>query len=184
MPVSHTVSLGLAQACPSYEADFAETNVNSARQPEPAHVYMDTDSEDRAPCSGIVYAWHYCSFPTSGDAPFHVLLAMYHTGVDDTYELVNGSLYNLMVDGYISSFTCRDVFLDPSEQFVVEQGDMVATCWSENINRVEMFGFKWQQRLAYWSSGLCSYESMNTLSTSGMMSRRRRTLLLFPYISK
>ena len=155
--------------------------MNFLVQPEPTHVYMNI--EDRAPCPGIVYAWHYCSFPTSGEALFHVFLAMYHMGAD-TYELVNGSLYSLTVEGNIPSFTCQNVSLDPSEQFAVQEGDMVATCWSENVSRVEMFGFKWGRALAYWSSVLCSQESMSTLSTSGKMSRPRRTLLLFPYISK
>ena len=154
--------------------------MNSESEPEPIYVYVNF--EDTAPCSGTVYAWRYCSFPTSEDAPFQVFLAIYHNDIEgDTFELVNGSLHNLTVEENTSSLTCQDVPLDPSEQFAIQQGDMVAACWSENVNRVQLFAMKSNKRLMYWSSGLCFQEN---LSTSGANIIRRHTLLLSAHISK
>ena len=50
---------------------------------------------------------------------------MYHSGDDDSYELVSGSLYSVTVEDDIDSYTCRDIFLNSSEYFSIQQGDML-----------------------------------------------------------
>ena len=39
-----------------------------------------------------------------------------------------GSHYELRVSEEVESFTCRNVTLDPSEYFSVQEGDVVAIC--------------------------------------------------------
>ena len=52
----------------------------------------------------------------------------------------------------------HDKFLEPSEQFSILQGDMVATCWSSN-NRVELYCRNFGRELI--SGGQCSQETIN-----------------------
>ena len=102
---------------------------------------------------------------------------MYHSGDDDSYELVSGSLYSLIVEGNIDSYTCRDIFLNSSEYFSIQQGDMVAACWS-GTNRVELFGRR-QLPNSLVSGGQCSQEVIDETIIN-----IRRALFLKAYISK
>ena len=64
---------------------------------------------------------------------------MYRNTEGEGYQLVSGSLYQLTLQDSIPSYTCLDRLLEESEYFAIEQGDMVAACWSSDENRVEMF---------------------------------------------
>ena len=101
-------------------------------------------------------------------------LAMYRSAGEDSYHLVDGSHYELTVADSIDS--CQDQFLNPSEQFSILQGDMVAACWNSD-NRVELYGRNFGRQLI--SGGQCSQETID-----GPSDVRRRTLLLSVYISK
>ena len=137
---------------------------------------MYINAEEPAPCNGTVYGWHYCSYEASGTVPLQVQLAMYRSSGEDSYRLVSGSRYELRVEGGIDSYTCQDEFLEPSEHFSVEQGDMVAACWSSE-NRVELFANKGQHDLIV--GGQCSQDTIDEFTE-----KTRRTLLLSTYISK
>ena len=123
-----------SQTCPSYEAGD-EGTVGLRRDPDNNEVYIDT--VDSAPCAGTVYGWRFCSHPIS-DPGASVQMSMYRSEGDNRYQLVSGSLYQLTLQENISSYTCLDRLLEESEYFSVEEGDMVAACWSEE-NRVEIF---------------------------------------------
>ena len=168
-----TVSLSWAQTCPSYEAGFTGS-ATGKHTPDTATVYINT--EEPAPCNGTVYGWHYCSDEASGTSPLQVQLAMYRSFGEDSYLLVSGSRYELRVEDGIDSYTCQDEFLEPSEHFSVEQGDMVAACWSSE-NRVELFADKRRHDLII--GGQCSQDSIDEFTV-----KTRRTLLLSAYISK
>ena len=51
-----------------------------------------------------------------------------------------------------------DKFLEPSEQFSILQGDMVATCWNSN-NRVELYCRNFGRELI--SDGQCLQETID-----------------------
>ena len=165
-----------AQICPSYEVGYIRSFPGGQREPETATVYINT--QEVAPCDGTVYGWQYCSNPTSvEDSPSQVQVSMYRSGDDDSYELVSGSLYSLIVEGNIDSYTCRDIFLNSSEYFSIQQGDMVAACWS-GTNRVELFGRRQLFPNILVSGGQCSQEVIDETTTI------RRALFLKAYISK
>ena len=97
-------------------------------------VYINTI--DPASCDGVVYGWRLCF--RSAIAGAVIRMSMYRrAGEGDSYHLVNGSVYELTLQSRISSYTCNDRFLDESEYFSVEQGDMVAACWSNNGNDIQ-----------------------------------------------
>ena len=135
---------------------------------------MYINAEEPAPCAGTVYGWRYCSYSASGT--LQAQLAMYRSAGEDSYHLVDGSHYQLTVEDGIDSYTCHDKFLEPSEQFSILQGDMVAACWN-NSNRVRLYGRRFGRQLI--SGGQCSQETID-----GPSDVRRRTLLLSVYISK
>ena len=172
------VSVSWAQTCPSYEVGYIGNG--AIQTPETANVYINT--QDVSPCAGTVYGWQYCSNPAStGDSnsSLQVQVSMYRSSDDgSSYHLVSGSLHSLIVEDNIDSYACQDRFLDRSEYFSVEQGDMVAACWN-GTNRVELFGRRipGPSKLAF--GGECSQEEINDTSSSN-----RQTLFLSAYISK
>lgn len=166
-----TVYVGWAQTCPSYKVGTIKNG--GQREPETTTVYIN--HLEPSPCAGRVYGWHYCSNPTNGDAPFQVQVSIYRSTTEDSYQLVSGSLYELTIDD-IGAYTCRDISLDPLDYFSIEQGDMVAACWS-TTNRVELFGHRWRNSLV--SGGQCSQEIITETSSID-----RRVLFLSAHISK
>ena len=165
-----------AQTCPSYEVGYIGDGDKGT--PQTANVYINT--QDVSPCSGTVYGWRYCSNPAStGDSnsPLQVQVSMYRSDDGSSYRLVNGSLHSLIVEDSIDSYTCQDRFLDRSEYFSVEQGDMVAACWN-GTNIVELLGQRMgPSKLPF--GGKCSQEVIDNTSPNN-----QQTLFLSAYISK
>lgn len=170
-----------AQTCPSYEVgeSFDLGSLASRRTPSRNTVYINTVSTavstDSAPCAGMVYGWRLCSHPFT--APASVQLSMYRRGGNNSYRLVNGSVYELTLQTSISSYTCLDMLLDGSEYFSVEQGDMVAACWNEDgSTRVENFR---RAIVGLVSGGSCSQAVINEPGTTPF-----RKISLSAYISE
>ena len=101
---------------------------------------------------------------------------MYRGGDGETYELVGGSLHELTLQISTSSYTCMDRLLNESEYFAIEQGDMVAACWSEGSNRVEIYSPS-SSHLRF--GGTCSE---NVIDSTDQV--RFRELSLSAYISE
>ena len=172
--VFFSVSESCGQTCPSYKVGFVGNG--NQRLGVPSSLYIN--SVDTSPCAGTVYGWRYCSYPTSGAAPFHVQLSMYREIPDNHYQLVSGSSYQLTVEENIDSYTCQDRFLDPAEYFSVEQGDMVAACWNSSASKVELFVRNTTRRRVLYGHCVQELIDENRLGTP------RVTLLLSAYISK
>ena len=104
--------------------------------------------EDVSPCTGTVYGWHYCFDPDDDSPPRGIVLAMYS---QKKYQLVPGSYYELRVNEEVESFTCRNITMDPSEYFSVQEGDVVAICREvEADNLVELYFELQGHDLWYW----------------------------------
>ena len=138
-------------------------------------VYINTI--DPASCDGVVYGWRLCFRSAFAGA---VRMSMYRRGKGDSYHLVNGSVYELTLKSRISSYTCNDSFLDESEYFSVEQGDMVAVCWSNGNRMINIFSQNNSKHLVSSVGGSsCSQDVIDSHSqTNG------REILLSAYISK
>ena len=167
--------IGWAQTCPSYYVGNIGKQ-DQSRLPEFATVYINT--LDVAPCTGTVYGWRFCSYPTSGGAPFQVSISMYRSHSDGSYHLLSGSLYELMLKDGIDEYTCQDRFLDPSQYFSVEKGDMVASCW-QGTNRIELYGRSFRRSDLLASGGQCSQSIISDTNEVIL-----RALSLRAYISK
>ena len=175
-----TVNRHLAQNCPAHKVGFTDTKQISARSINVANVYVNV--EDPATCGGLVYGWNYCSNSASG--PLEVVISMYHTSGNGNYELVNGSYYELKDEQINSSgaFACRKIVLDPTQRFIIQEGDCVAACWNSNENSLQLLGISSNNNLYQRTTGICSGEV--TASLSDLSRRRRTALLLFALISK
>ena len=137
-------------------------------------VYINTI--DPTSCDGVVYGWRLCF--RSAFVGAVVRMSMYRRGEGDSYHLVNGSVYELTLQSRISSYTCNDRFLNESEYFSVEQGDMVAACWS-NGNRINIFSQNNSKHLVSAGGSSCSQDVIDSRSQTN-----DREILLSAYISK
>ena len=178
------VSPGLSQLCPTYEAGFTGQNRDRIRYPAPGRLYMNL--EEVSPCAGTVYGWHYCFDPDGVSPPYDMVLAMYSQTEDNPYQLVPGSYYELRVNEEVESFTCRNITLDPSEYFSVQEGDVVAICREVNKNNVVGLYFELQGHdLRYWEPGSCSETSIESPNNfQDLFLKPERVTLLSAYISK
>ena len=181
-----TVSPGLSQLCPTYEAGFTGQDMYRRRYPTLGRLYVNLEEE--SPCAGTVYGWHYCFDPDNDSPPRGIVLAMYSQREDGSYQLVPGSYYVLRVNEEVESFTCRNITLEPSEYFSVQEGDVVAICREVEVdNVVELFSELQGHDLLFWQPGSCSETSIVSLNSSPSDSpseRPDRVMLLSAYISK
>ena len=99
-----------------------------------------------------------------------------YRGDGGSYRIVNGSVYDLTLQTRISSYSCLDRFLEESDRFSIEQGDMVAACWSSG-SRVNIFSQNNSKQLV--SGGSCSQDVINQHSPTD-----NREILLSAYISE
>ena len=150
--------------------------------PEKGRVYLNLD--EVASCNGTVYGWRYC-FDDNNDPPQEMVLAMYRPQQDGTYQLVPGSYYELKLEEQVTSFGCRNMTLQPSEQFPVQQGDAVAICRKDNDNRHMELHFSLSDHTLWsWDPGMCSESSIMSSSTYTLSRDDSRVLLLSAFISK
>ena len=174
-----TVSTGLMQSCPSNEVGSTSTDVIEHSDPQEGHVYLNLD--EKAMCSGTVYRWRYC-FDPDGDRNNQLVLAMYRPQQNGTYQLVPGSYYELTDLRRRYSFDCRDINLAHSEQFTVQQNDVVAFCEKIGRNRVEIFFPKPGGRVWQWDAGGCSEQGIR--NTNVPRQSDGRVFLLKAFISE
>ena len=151
------------------------------RDPREGRVYLNLD--EVASCTGTVYGWRYC-FDDNDNPPQEMVLAMYRPQQNGTYQLVPGSYYELKVEEEVNSFACRNITLQPSEHFPVQQGDAVAICREDDTRDVEMYFSLSDRTLSYWDPGMCSESSIMSSSTYTLSRRNSRVLLLSAFISK
>ena len=177
-----TVSPGLSQLCPTYEAGFTGQNMYDREYPNLGELYLNF--EEVSPCAGTVYGWHYCFDPDNDSPPRGIVLAMYSQREDNSYQLVPGSYYQLRVNEEIESFACRNITLEPSEYFSIQEGDVVAICREVDVEDVvELFFELRGHNLWYWVPGTCSETSIES-PNNGPFRRGNRVMLLSAFISK
>ena len=99
-----------------------------------------------AQCNGTVTSWHYCSYNSfqgnggddddddedcRGSASYTSVFLVYRQTGASTYEPVPGSMKSVTLTlncANMGGFECRDVMLTQSEQFTVQENDIVAAC--------------------------------------------------------
>ena len=92
-----------------------------------------------AQCNGTVTSWHYCSYnryleddeECDGPEDYISHFLVYRQTGSFTYEPVPGSTKSVTITLRCPSdggFRCREVTLSQSEQFTIQQNDIVAAC--------------------------------------------------------
>ena len=167
------------QSCqPVGTTDYEPDMVMIPRPPAEGSVYLNTN--EVAMCNGTVYGWRYCYNDDSDRPPLELVLGMYRPQRDGTFRLVPGSHYRLRLEENIYSFACRSIALLPSEQFIVQQNDVVAFCEEFDTLRIELYFPKRGSTLMRWDAGGCSESRM---LSSGILSQRTdRVFLLSAFI--
>ena len=97
-----------------------------------------------------------------------------------TYSLVEGSYYELTIDSdNVDSITCRNISLQPSDRYPVQENDVVGFC--EDMDRFQYFE-RPGSSLWRWNAGGCSESSVS--SSGGLSERKDRTFLISALIGK
>ena len=158
------------------------------------HEYDDVDryrvyisGNDSAQCNGQVYGWRICPYPiddydTDELENFHVVLAMYHAGLQ---SMVQGSYIRLNLPAEdVFEDECFDYMLEPSQYFNVKYGDMVAACWYNNYNKLDLTVLDdWRYLIVYRGGVTCSEDAFHNLQIF-MGYEEYITLRLSAYISE
>ena len=73
----------------------------------------------------------------------------------------------------IQSYTCLDTFLNPADRFAVDQGDMLASCWADDADRIEIYS---RSSKSLVTGGECS---QNVIDETDRRSFRRLSLTVY-----
>lgn len=161
---------------------------------ESAHVYINNDNPVQ--CRGTVYAWHLC--PTlesdhineesaeSEDEPYEVdlVLTMYRSRPNGNLKIVKGSYHEISEE--VSVDECINIYLERSEWFEVNEGDMVAACWYDG-NEIELAVHQDGKNLIEFEHSQiqsCSENLITFLDYDYTDTIYSQTLFLTAYISK
>ena len=129
-----------------------------------------------AACNGTVTGWRYC-FDPDDDQQQQLIIAMYRPQQNGTYKLIPGS-YRQLDEGLEESYTCRNITLQTSEYFTVQENDVVAFCEEINTPRIEIY-FRTPPRsdtVSFWIARGCSESTIS--HTEVPSERERREFLL------
>ncbi len=84
--------------------------------------------ESRAQCSGTVTAYHYCYYDLRQEDVMVVFFMVFRENGGD-YSLVEGSHKRVSrTDSQVNGFGCDEVQLDETQQFQVQENDIIAAC--------------------------------------------------------
>ena len=150
------------------------TTDGARRDPEEGVVYLNVNKA--AACNGTVTGWRYC-FDPDDDPQQQLIIAMYRPQLNGTYKLIPGS-YRQLDEGFEESYTCRNITLQPSEYFTVQENDVVAFCEEISTQRIEIY-FQTSRRsdtVSFWIAGGCSESTIS--HTEVPLERERREFLL------
>ena len=155
------------------------TGIGDTRDPRNRHVHINLN--EAASCNGTVYGWSYCFQPFDDDRTQELAIAMYRPDQSSgTYSLVEGSYYELTIDSNnVDSIMCRNISLQLSESFAVQENDVVGFC--EEMDTLLYFE-KSGSSLWRWNAGGCSESSVS--SSDGLSRRNDRTFLISALIGK
>ena len=169
------------QSCPPAGATEFDPDESNGENPSEGYVYLNLN--ERAKCNGTVRGWRYCFEPDKSLE--QLILAMYRPQVNDTYQLVLESYYQLRQEDGTSfdSLTCRNITLQPSEYFTVQEGDVVAFCEEIDTSRVELFFSQNGNRVWRWNARECS-KSRISFTDRRVRSVNDRVFLLSAFIGK
>ena len=181
----HNIVLVCGQSCPSYEVGNTDTTSQSGDELRGNRVFINIDH--RARCNGTVYGWQICPLPADDDdesESVEVVLAMYSYYRDeDVFVMVEGSHHELSLLGEDIDFNCFDFMLDPSEYFDVRVRDMVAACWYDDDNRIELSVSQRNEFLIHFGGDSCCEECIYDSYDDGYDDKGHHTLRLSAYIS-
>ena len=176
----------MSQTCPSYSAGF--TGQRYIHGSSDGGIYVNEAPALRAPCNGVVYAWHYCYYnegsATNLEVAFGAYSFMSFAGGDDgddedsdsggsvrgTYHLRSGSYYLHHLDRRKNTFTCDTITLNRSQHFQIYEGDRVGACLREysGVEPLEILAedSSRQYKVVKWgsNSGHCRWRDMATSS--------------------
>ena len=145
---------GAAQTCRA--GTSTASSIGDTRNPRDDCVHLNLDQV--ATCNGTVQGWSYCFEPLDSNPTQDLIIAMYRRQPSNgTYTLVQGSYHQLTIDNNVDQLTCRNLSLQPSERFTVQENDVVAFC--DFLDTFRYFetseGSLWR-----WIAGSCSEQAI------------------------
>ena len=179
-----------AQTCPEYTAGSTDTTEGSSTTV--SAIYVNNRNSEAAPCTGTVYAWHYCYYNENSESNLEAAFGAFSFS-NNVYTLRDGSYHLLHLDTRQTAFTCDTLTLEPSEYFQIQEGDRVGACLRPDgdidyldILKDTPFDLSLQFYVHFWSQsdGGCAASDMTTSTTIGLFNHRSNLLHLYADISK
>ena len=147
---------GAAQTCRA--GTSTASSIGDTRNPRNGYVYLNLNQV--ATCNGTVQGWSYCFEPFNSNPTQDLIFAMYRWQPSNgAYTLVQGSYHQLTIDNNVDSLTCRNLSLQPSERFTVQENDVVAFC--EFLDTFRYFETS-EGSLWMWNAGGCSEQAITS----------------------
>ncbi|KAL5491596.1 hypothetical protein EMCRGX_G016911 [Ephydatia muelleri] len=84
-------------------------------------------------CPGNATGWNMCYYSSKTDNSNAAYLAVYRPS-GTQYSLVSGSSSSYSVSPIMSGYSCSQFLIPQSQQFVVQQGDVIAACVQPSAN--------------------------------------------------
>ena len=174
-----------AQTCTAGSIDVTEGSSTTV-----SAIYVNNRNSEAAPCTGTVYAWHYCHYDENSESNLEAAFGAFSFS-NNVYTLRDGSYHLLHLDSRQTAFTCDTLTLEPSEYFQIQEGDRVGACLRPDgdIDYLDIlrdtYGIFLQFYVHTWSqsAGGCAASDMATSSESGY-DIRNNALHLYVDISK
>ena len=147
---------GAAQTCRA--GTSTASSIGDRRNPRNGYVYLNMNQV--ATCNGKVQGWSYCFEPFNSNPTQDLIIAMYRWQPSNgAYTLVQGSYHQLTIDSNVDQLTCRNLSLQPSERFTVQENDVVAFC--EFLDTFRYFETS-EGSLWMWNAGGCSEQAITS----------------------
>ena len=174
---SSNAGLTRGESCQAGYTRPSERDFNDLRS---ERVYINAD--DPAECNGEVYGWRICpqysyrSDSYNESETFTVVLSMYSDYAHERFFIVDGSYMELNLTEDQLQDECFDYVLEPSQYFRVKEGNLVAVCWHDEGNRIELAIRQSDKNLITGRVDSCSQTSVHSIET--LDDRENRVLLL------
>ncbi len=178
----------LTQPC---QEDFGSNLPNPISGDSSPGLFLNL--ENRAQCSGTVTAYHYCYYDLSSEAVRIVFFMIFRENGSE-YSLVEGSHRRVTrTDSQVNGFGCDVEQLDETQQFQVQENDIIAACTVDHSDirplhvLADSTGGNDIYELNDFDSGSpdgCSPSELSTIRVSGLQRRDDFALHLYADIGE
>ena len=120
-----------------------------------------------AGCAGNATMWNACYYNASTAPLSTVTFAIYHRYAMNNYTLIQRSTMSYTVPRNGSSYSCIHFPIPLTQQFKIQQGDIIAACIQASANRsLNIFGSGAGSNFVWQASTACNSSLRSSVTTT------------------